>query len=97
MPLAAPDRTHLRRRDAAQQERADLAVLGEQPVGLAQARRRPDLRGLLAAARREQREFALALQVDELAVDVARDDHQVVEPAQRFGWQIAAVAVLGCR
>ena len=30
-------------------------------------------------ARREQREFALALQVDELAVDVARDNHQDVE------------------
>ena len=86
VPLAPPDGAHLRRRDAAQQECADLAVLGEQPIRLAQARRRADLRGLLAAAGREQRQLALALQVDEFAVEVARDDHQLVEPAQRFGW-----------
>ena len=97
VPAAPPDRTHLRRRDAAQQERADLAVLREQPVGLAQARRRADLGGLLAAARREQRQLALSLQVDELGVEFAGDDHHLVEPAQRFGRQISAVSGLGGR
>jgi hypothetical protein len=82
---------------AGQQECADLAVLREDPVGLAQAGRGTDLRGLLAAARREQRELALPLQVDEFSVEIARDDHQLIEPAQRFGGQIAAVAILGCR
>ena len=97
VPAAPPDRAHLRRRDTAQQERADLAVLRKQPVGLAQARRRADLRGLLAAARREQRELALALQVDELAVEFAGDGHHLVQPAQRLGWQVSAVSGLGGR
>ena len=95
VPLAPPDRAHLRRRDAAHQKGADLAVLGKQPVGLAQAGRRADLGGLLAAARREQRQLALSLQVDEFDVEFAGDDHHLVQPAQRLGWQIPAVAVLG--
>ena len=73
---------------------AHFAVLGEQPVGLAQARRRTDLGRLLTAARREQRQLALALQIDEFGVEIARDDHQLVEPTQRFWWQIAGVTIL---
>ena len=69
VPPASPDRAHLRRRDTAQQERADLAILRKQPVGLAQARGRTDLRGLLPAAGGEQRELALSLQVDEFRVE----------------------------
>ena len=91
VPSASPHRAHLRRGDAPHQERADLAVLREQPVGLAQARSRTDLRGLLTAARREQCEFALPLQVDELRVERAGDGHQLVEPAQRLRWNLSAV------
>jgi hypothetical protein len=78
VPLSPPNRADLRRRDPAQQERADLAVLREQPVRLAKACRRADLRGFLATARREERQFTLALQIDELAVEIAGDDHRLV-------------------
>ncbi|EUA32784.1 hypothetical protein I548_0005 [Mycobacterium intracellulare] len=41
----------------------------EQPVGFAQARRRTDLGGFLTAARRKERQFALALEVHEFGVE----------------------------
>ena len=97
VPCAPPDRAHLRGRDPAQQKRTDLAVLREQPVGFAKGRRRADLRGFLATARREQRQFTLALQIDELAVEIASDDHRLVEPGQSLGREVSAVPGLGGR
>jgi hypothetical protein len=69
--------------------------LRKQPVGLEKTRGRADLRGLLTAARREQGEFTLALQVDEFDVEFAGDDHRLVEPGQRLGREVSAVAVCG--
>ena len=61
VPGPAPHRTHLRGRDTAGQQGAEFAVLREQPVGLAQTRRRADLSGFLTAAGGVQGEFTLAL------------------------------------
>ena len=84
VPGPAPHRTHLRGRDTAGQQGAEFAVLREQPVGLAQTRRRADLSGFLTAAGGVQGEFTLALQVDEFGVEFAGEDHLLVEPGQRF-------------
>ena len=75
--------------DAADEERAEFAVLREEPVGLAQTRHGADLRRLLAAAGGEQRELPLTLQVDEFGVDLAGDDHRLVEPGQGFGREVS--------
>lgn len=63
----------------------------------AHGRRGADLCGLVAPARRERPQLALPLQVDEVPVEVARHDHHLVEPARRFGRQVAAVSCLGGR
>ena len=92
VPFASPHRSDLRRGEAAQQKCADLAVLREQPVGFGQARRGADLRGFLTAARREQSQLSLPLQVDELGVQFAGDDHRLVEPGQSLRWEVSSVS-----
>ena len=78
MPRSAPDRPDLAGRDTAHQEHAEFPVLRKKPVGLAKTGCRPDLRGFLTAARRDERDLALALQVDEFGVEFAGDDHHFV-------------------
>lgn len=75
VPRTPPRQTDAAGVDAADQERAELAVLGEESVGGVQHRGAAHLGRLLAPARREHRHLALALQVDELLVEFARDDH----------------------
>ncbi len=95
VPAAPPHRADLGRRDAADQQGAELPVLREQPVGLAQTCCRAHLCGFLTAARGEQRKFTLPLQIDEFDVEVAGEDHLLVQPAQCFGRQVAAISLVG--
>src|SRR5262249_42297006 len=92
MPGSAPRGADMAGRDAAHEEDAQFAVLWKQPVSLTQAGRRPDLCRLLAAARSEQGQLALTLQVDELGVHIAGDHHHLVEPTQCLRRKFTAVA-----
>ena len=59
-----------------------LAVGGEEVVLRARGAGRADLRGLLAEARRPERELSLPLQVRRLLVEGADDDHVAIEAAR---------------
>jgi hypothetical protein len=82
VPRAAPREPYPAGVDPPNEEDAELAVLREEPVRVAEGGSASDLRCFLAFAGREECELALSLEVDELLVELAGGDHRLVEAGQ---------------